>query len=272
MKSIRNFMMTLALAAFLAPALSAQGWQVSPARQEITIGPGQSRTFAIRVERESVGGIGEVRFTATPRDWDLSRSGEVQEAAAATTPNSANGWMTFTPAVFNLQADGYALVRVTLSVPAETAPGVYRAALFFEEHSIVPPASQDTRRMVLRYRLSTLMYIIVPKIEKKLDVQDVLVSGSGAEGLTLTAVLNNTGTVHLRPKHWVEIADASGNVFAKLEPRPTMPVLPSHQLEVSVQVPKDLLRPSPSYTVRYFVDADRELPLKASSVNVISQP
>ena len=122
--------------------------------------------------------------------------------------------------------------------------------------------------MVLRYRLSTLIYVIVPKTAKKLDVEDVLVSGSGAEGLNLTAVLNNTGTMHLRPKHWVEVADASGNVFAKLEPRPTMPVLPGHQLEVSVQVPKDQLRPSASYTVRYFVDADRELPLKASSVSL----
>lgn len=252
-------------------AAMAQGWQVSPARQEVTMRPGDSQTFAIRVER-STGGSGAVRFTSTPRDWDLSRAGETVEAAAGSLPASASGWMTFTPAVFELKQEEYAWVRVTISVPKDAVPGVFRTALFFEEHSVVPQAAEGTRRMVLRYRLSTLIYVVVPKIEKRLEVHSVVVSGSPEEGLSLQAVLENSGTIHLRPQHWVEVADENGKVLVKLDPQPTMPVLPQHQLEVAIRIPKDSLPRAASYTVRYFVDADKELPIKATSVNLVKQP
>lgn len=264
---------SLLLAALaLAGGAQAQGWQVSPARQELVVLPGEAKTFAIRVERDASSVKVPVRFTATPRDWDLSRTGETLEASAGTTPESANNWMTFTPAAFNLDPGAFTWVRVTLAVPKETAAGVYRAALFFEEHSAVPQAAEGTRRMVLRYRLSTLIYVIVPKVQKSLEVRDVALSGSAEQGLTLKAVLENSGTTHVRPQHWVEVSDAEGKVLAKLDPKPTMPVLARHQLEVSLVVPKDLLKASASYNVRYFVDADKELPIKATSVALVAQP
>lgn len=268
----RFAILLMSMAALLAPAtVLPQGWQVSPARHEVLVRPGESQTFAIRVERDPSPMKGPVRFTGTPRDWDLNRAGETMEAAANTMPDSANAWMTFTPAVFDLQAQAYNWVRVTISVPRETTPGVYRAALFFEEHSAVPQAAEGMRRMVLRYRLSSLIYVVVPKVEKKLEVQNVEVSGSADEGLTLKAVLDNVGTMHLRPQHWVEVSDSTGKVLFKLEPKSTMPVLGKHQLEVSLVIPKGQLPPSTSYSVRYFVDADKELPIKATSVALVAQ-
>ncbi len=258
--------------ALVASSALAQGWQVSPARHEITLGPGQSQTFAIRVEREAGDSKEAVRFTATPRDWDLTRGGETVEAAAGTLAESATNWITFTPAVFPLKAGEYAWIRVTVSVPKETAAGVYRGALFFEEHSAVPQASETTRRMVLRYRLSTLIYVIVPKVEKKLDVHNLQVTGSAEEGLNFTAVLENSGSVHLRPQHWIEVTDSAGKVLVKFDPAPTMVVLPRHQLEVALRVPKERMQPASSYTVKYFVDAGRDLPLKATTVSLVSQP
>lgn len=274
MTTLITRLLPFAIAACLwpVPAAHAQGWQVSPVRHELTIPPGQSQTFAIRVEREAGNAAEPVRFTATPRDWDLTRAGESVEANAGTLPESATGWMSFTPAVFNLKAGEYAWIRVTISVPKEAAAGVYRAGLFFEEHSAVPQSDAATRRMVLRYRLSTLIYVIVPRVEKSLEVHDLLATDSAAEGLRFTAVLENTGTVHLRPQHWIEVFDPHGKQLLKLEPVPTMVVLPKRQLAVAIQVPKEKLPASSSYTVKYFVDGDRELPLKATTVSLIPQP
>jgi hypothetical protein len=249
----------------------AQGWQVSPARQEIMILPGETKTFAVRVERDPSNAKEPVRFTATPRDWDLSRAGEVLEGAVNSLPDSAGGWMTFTPAVFNLEQGAFAWVRVSFSVPKETAPGVYRAALFFEEHSAVPQPAEGMRRMVLRYRLSSLIYVVVPKVQKMLEVKDVTVTGSADAGLTLRAVFDNQGTMYVRPQHWAEISDADGKLLLKLEAKPTMPVLPRHQLEVSLEIPKGSLPAASTYNIRYFVDADKELPIKATSVSLVAQ-
>jgi hypothetical protein len=272
MKMILRLMLILLSAATLSGTLHAQGWQVSPARQEVTIAAGQSLTFAIRVEREASGTSLPVRFTATPRDWDLNRTGETIEAAAGTKPFSANSWMTFTPAVFEVQPASHAWVRVTVSVPPGTTGGVYRAALFFEEHSVVPDAAAGMRRMVLRYRLSTLIYVVVPAVSKKVEVKDVAVQGTLTEGLRLTAVLDNTGTMHLRPQHWVEITGVDGAVLFKSEPQPTMALLPGHQLEVALAIPAEKLAPTASFNVRYFVDADKELAVHATAVNVVSKP
>jgi hypothetical protein len=271
--AIRQAVRTAALTLTLAAASSAQGWLVSPSRQELNLHPGDSRTFAVRVERESGKGPAEaVRFTATPSDWDISRSGDVELGNAGSLPHSANAWMTYTPATFPLNADGYNHVRVTISVPRGTAPGVYRAGLFFEEHSAVPEAASGTRRMVLRYRLSTLIYVVVGGTHKAIEVEDVAVSGSREEGLALTAVLDNTGTMHLRPEHWMEITDGEGKVLFKSERLPTMVLLPQHQLDVRLSVPRDKLPAASGYNVRYIVDADKELPLKASTVSVVSKP
>ncbi len=271
--AIRQVIRATALTLALAGASFAQGWLVSPSRQELSINPGESRTFAVRVERESGKGPAEaVRFTATPSDWDISRAGEVELGNAGSLPNSANAWMTFTPATFPLNAEGFHNVRVTVSVPRGTAPGVYRAGLFFEEHSAVPGATAGSRRMVLRYRLSTLIYVVVGGTHKAIDVQDVAVSSLPQGGLAVTAVLDNPGSRHLRPEHWLEITDADGKVLVKTDRIPTMVLLPGRQLDTRLTVPREKLPAASSYNVRYVVDADKELPLKAATVSVVSKP
>jgi hypothetical protein len=142
----------LALAAPWAPGAIAQGWQVSPARQEIRVAPGESRTFPVRIEREVRPDAPDeaVRFTIAPGDWDIGREGEMLLYPPQTMADSACDWATFSPTEFTLQPGAAADVRVTVTVPEGTAPGLHRLGLFFEEHSPVPPAGPETRRLVIR--------------------------------------------------------------------------------------------------------------------------
>lgn len=250
----------------------AQGWLVAPARQELLVSRGESRTFVVRLEREAVRGVPRepVRFTVAPGDWDISRSGEVILAPAQSLPASANAWMMFSPAECTLPPGGSQQVRVTISVPREMPPGVYRAGLFFEEHSTLPPQQGVPRRVVIRYRMSTLIYVVVPPLEKKITVRDVEVKGSAEAGLVIRAVLENRGTVHLRPQHWAEVRDGEGKLLVRTDPLPTMVVLPGRELEVELPLPRDLPR-APSYQIRYLVDAGRDLPLQSTTVSMVGR-
>lgn len=250
----------------------AQGWLATPARHEMLVPPGKSSTFVVRLEREAIRGVAPepVRFTVAPGDWDISRSGEVILAPPQSLPESANAWMIFSPAEFTLPPGGVQQVRVTISVPQEMPPGVYRAGLFFEEHSPLPPQQGVPRRVVIRYRMSTLIYVMVPPLQKKIAVHDVEVKGSTEGGLSVRAVLQNLGTVHLRPQHWVELRDGEGKLLLRTDSLPTMVVLPGRELEVELHLPKELPRVS-SYQIRYLVDAGRDLPLQSTTLSVVGR-
>jgi len=187
-------------------------------------------------------------------------------AAPSSLPDSACGWTTFSPTDFTLEPGATGQVRVSVSVPAEVPAGEYRLGLFFEEHSVVPPQVGTTRRLVLRYRLSTLVYVMVPRLERKLLVREVEatdVSGT----LSLHAVLENAGSMHLRPETWVEVLDAEGRLLLRTEPHPTMVLLPGRSLDVET----DLTEPPPParpVRIRYLVDVGRDLPLQATSLSI----
>lgn len=258
------------LALLVAQLSWAQGWLVTPARHEMLVRPGETSTYVVRLEREAVRGTppGSVRFSGTPGDWDISRTGEVILGPAQSMPLSACGWLAFSPASFTLPPAGLQQIRVSVSVPPETPPGVYRAGLFFEEHSVVPPRQGAGGQMVIRYRLSSLIYVMVPKLERKFALHDIEVRPAPDGGWSVRAVFDNPGTLHLRPEHWVEVRDPNGQLLLRTDPLPTMVVLPGHQLEVELAVRKPL-PPAERYEFRYLVDAARELPLQARTLSWI---
>lgn len=256
------------VAAFLAAALTdaaAQGWVVSPAREEVSIAAGQTRTMVVRVQRDDPAGSGgsPVRFTVVPGDWDLTRRGSVIYAPAGSLPDSACAWAMFSPAEFTLEPGGAAHVRVSVTVPESTPAGLYRMALFYEEHSAVPPARADEKRVVFRYRLSTFVYVIVPDAAGRLDLAEV--SASGDEDRVVRAVLRNLGNLHLRPTHWVEVRDAAGDTIATSDRSPAPVVLPGREVDVQVPIPAvpDGSRPA---TIRYLVDPGAPQPLRAMTL------
>lgn len=270
---------SLLAAALLAPLaaaalpVSAQGWQVSPARHEIRVAPGESRTFPVRVEREAQLGApdDEIRFTIAPGDWDIGRLGEMLLYPPQTVPDSACGWATFSPTEFRLKPGAAADMRVTVDVPPGTPPGLHRLGLFFEEHSPVPPAGPETRRLVIRYRLSTLIYVVVPEPEPQFALGDVRVEKESGGEVLVHAVLRNPGALHLRPTHWIEVRDAAGKILLRTEATPTMVLLPGRELEVDLRAPADE-RPGEPLQIRYVVDPGENLALQAATARLDPAP
>jgi hypothetical protein len=263
----------LALAAPWAPGAIAQGWQVSPARQEIRVAPGESRTFPVRIEREVRPDAPDeaVRFTIAPGDWDIGREGEMLLYPPQTMADSACDWATFSPTEFTLQPGAAADVRVTVTVPEGTAPVLHRLGLFFEEHSPVPPAGPETRRLVIRYRLSTLVYVVVPDPGRQFELGGVRVERVDGGEVLVRAVLKNPGALHLRPTHWIEVRDAAGKTLLRTEATPTMVLLPGRELDVTLRAPSGD-RPAEPVQIRYVVDPGDNLALQAATARLEPAP
>jgi len=263
----------MSLLAPCGPVAVAQGWQVSPARQEIRIAPGESRTFPVRIERDAQPDAPDeaIRFTIAPGDWDIGRSGEMLLYPPQTMADSACDWATFSPTGFSLEPGAAADVRVTISVPPGTTPGLRRLGLFFEEHSPVPPAGPQSRRLVIRYRLSTLIYVVVPEPERGFELGGVRVERAPAGDVVVRAVLRNPGTLHLRPTHWIEVRDGTGKTLLRTEATPTMVLLPGRELEVSLRAPSGDGTAGPAQ-IRYVVDPGDDLALQAATAPLDPPP
>ena len=272
MRARVSFVVMSLLAAWASGA-AAQGWQVSPARQEIRVAPGESRTFPVRIEREAQPEApGEtIRFTIAPGDWDIGRRGEMLLYPPQTTADSACDWATFSPTGFTLAPGAAADVRVTISVPPGTTPGLRRLGLFFEEHSPVPPAGPESRRLVIRYRLSTLVYVVVPEPDKQFALGSVSVERAAAGDVLVHAVLRNPGALHLRPTHWVEVRDGAGKTLLRTEATPTMVLLPGRELEVDLRAPSGDRSEGP-VQIRYVVDPGENLALQAATAQLDPPP
>jgi hypothetical protein len=138
-----------------------------------------------------------------------------------------------------------------VSVPAGTKPGSYYAAIFIEERTPPSTVNPGEKRVVFRYRLGTILYVLVPNIVRKGDLSS-LNANVEADKVVVKPVLKNVGNAHLRPNQSVEIKNAAGETVAETKPEDTPVLLPDSELDLRLEFPAKL--PPGQYTVTYKVD------------------
>ena len=143
--------------------------------------------------------------------------------------------------------------------------------------------------MMLRYRLSTLLYVIVPPNTRKLAIASLqlvseapapAVPQSGTAGsspaplgpdappkVALRILLRNEGSIHLRPKHWIELRDDAGTVVYKTEPASMFPILPGRERNTRINLPVEILLKK-QLQLKYFIDTGVHLPLQVALLPV----
>lgn len=232
----------------------AQGGSIAlaPARVELEMQPGTETTFVVNLDYRSADGAAKpARIVASLNDWNITRDGRVEFYKAGTQPNSAGSWIIYSPAETTVAPGSIHSIRVTVSVPADAAPGDHLAALIVEERPDSIKLNQSTRQMVVHYRMASVFYIKVGKLVKRGTLENLQAEAS-SKGIVITPTLKNDGNSVLRPTASLKIFDAENKPVAEIAEIEPLPILGNSVVSQANLIEKEL--PPGTYTIKYRVD------------------
>ena len=230
--SILSILFLLVFANFSAQA-QGDSIALAPARVELEMKPGTEATVVINLDYRSSDGAGKpARIVANLNDWDITRDGRVEFYKPNTKTNSASSWLVYSPAETTVTPGNIHSIRVTVSVPADAAPGDHLTALIVEQRPDTIKFNQNARQMVVRYRMASVFYIKVPNLTKRGTLENLQATVE-PKGIVITPTLKNAGNSVIRPTASVKIMDSTGKTVAELpeiEPLPVLVALVRHLL------------------------------------------
>lgn len=231
---------------------TGSGISLAPARIEMEMLPGAEATVVVDLDYHAARENSQpVRIVASLNDWTLNRNGEVEFQKANTFPNSASGWLIYSPAETTVIPGKIHSVRVTIFVPKDATPGDHLSALVVEQRPDTIKLIQNRRQMVVRYRMAAVFYIKVGQLTRRGSLEN-LHAESSADSVLLTPFLKNQGNSAIRPVASAQITDASGKIVAESAEKESLPVLAGSELAKPLTIEK-ALAPG-AYTVKYRVD------------------
>lgn len=187
--------------------------QVAPARQEITIDPGQSAAINVRffnlAEFPSSGFIRAADFIVA----DAAGTPRILEDVDQTSPRfSAASWITLPFDRMSVAGNDKVSVQATINVPADARPGGRYVALYFEPGSSIPTsvtAPQEAGASVAQ-RIAALIYIRVngPITEKALVSRIFAPTFLEYGPINVEADILNKGDYHISPKGSIALKNA----------------------------------------------------------------
>lgn len=251
--------MLLALAAILlstSSALAQRSIEASPLRVEMQTEPGGTHTQAVTIRNP---GDQPVRVRATLADWELTKDGAPQfEAPSGDRPYAASSWIRFAPPEFALKAGEEGIVRFTVTVPGDVRPGGYRTGLLFEFLPETPDPSSSGRRVILRSRIATMIYVNIGQPASAVELTDLQVRGA-AEKTEIVAALKNTSRRTVRTRGTLMVYDGTGLSVAQIIV-PDVPVLPESERELTIRATEAM---KPLLAGEYRVELKLELGMPA---------
>ena len=258
-RSLYIFALLLCFPLAIAAQVSADGspantasMAVSPARFELEMKPGTETTVVVNLDYRAPDNIKEpARIVATLNDWTITKDGRVEYFRANTRPDSASSWLIYSPGEASVVPGTIHQIRVTISVPADAAPGDHLTALIIEQRPESLKQSGNLRQMIVRYRMASVFYIKVANLTKKGSIED-LYAESRPDGIVVTPTLVNEGNSMIRPVASLKVLDAQGNIVADVADIEPLPVLAGAKISQPVTIDK-MLAPG-SYTVKYRID------------------
>lgn len=226
-------LLSLLIPAFSAsPAIAANntgnGFRISPPLYELTIAKGTSQTVSLFVEN-----LADSQVTAQPIVNDfVAGSGENGQPQLILDPNKSAPEDSFKPLVQTIPNTSLAPLErkeidVTLTVPANAAPGGYYGAIrFIPVYSNTGPANVS-----LTASVGTLFLITVPgNLTEKLSLASFQASHNGVTGtlfnsgpVSIVTRLRNEGNIHVQPFGKIIIKNTFGKIVYSTELNNTDP-------------------------------------------------
>lgn len=268
------FFAALTLAGGCAAEIRAQGGvSIYPNVAEITVAAGKEKTFALtsayKLDKpEYAAFLKNTRVVARLSDWQAEASGSIKTAKTGTLERSAAPWVIYSPAEFTLTPGSVQLLRFTVSVPKETAPGDYYFAVYIEDRDPPPPKEAD-KKINVRLRIYSLIYVQVPGLTRDGEITGL--KAQMTDGIpTVISTFKNTGNSFITPRHAIEVRDQADKLVAEVPMKATRRINGNTEMDVKTALPETL--EAGIYKVIYKADAGNNKPIFVARTTLAVSP
>ncbi len=202
----------------LAFQVNAQGpgVTVSPLTFELTANPGDIIANTLKVSNFSDAAISikmeAENFVAIGEEGRVVTTSEQEED----TTYSLRKWITITPEEFTLEGKGDQTVNFIIEVPQNAEPGGKYGSVLV---GITGSMQEDGTGAVISTKTGSLVLLMVAgDLKEKLSVKDFSTSSFQEYGPVAFEIrFENKGTVHVKPKGYIVIANWFNNNVKELE-------------------------------------------------------
>jgi hypothetical protein len=201
-----------------APYSQAQSvlpFTISPARQQITINPGEEAQLSVKFYNQSdVPVSGLVKVADFIVDDDKGTPRIVEDVSQASPKYSASEWITLPFDRMNIAANDKTIVQATLKVPQDARPGGRYAAIYFEPTTAIAQPVGEAGASITP-RIASLLYIRVQGPMTEYAFISNMFSRSFYEygPIEVTAQITNKGDYHVRPRGTFTLSNAFGGMI-----------------------------------------------------------
>jgi len=215
-KSLGVLLTTVALlfASSVVRAQTTLPLTVAPARQQISLNPGEESQIMVKFYNQSdfpLAGLVKVADFVVDNDQGTPRI--IEDASQASPKFSASAWMSLLNDRTTIPANDKTTVQVTIDVPKEALPGGRYVAVFFEP-VFTPATAVGQSATGIVPRIASLLYIRVNGPIK----EDAIISNMFAKSfyeygpIDVSAQIANNGDYHIRPQGTFVLTDSLGGI------------------------------------------------------------
>ena len=195
-----------------ACAQTVESFTVAPARQELTVDPGESTAVTIkffnRGETPASGLLKVADFIVE----DKEGSPTILEGPSQISPRfAAASWVQLPYDRMTIAAEEKVTVQTKINVPSDARPGGRYIAIYFEPGAVIPAGEQD-KQIAISPRIAGLVSLRVsgPITEKTDLIRFEAPKLSQYGPVMITSEIENQGDYHVRPKGTITIYDTFG--------------------------------------------------------------
>mgnify|MGYP001267606974 CR=1 FL=1 len=240
MKRIQSIFALIAFTLAGMVAVFAQGLEVSPVRLDFSVEPGANQAQVITVRNTA---NKRTTYTLAAADWHLNERGDLVRVEDKTFGRSCKEWMSFNPALVELDANESRQVTVTMNVPSGQAATKW--AIVYVAQQKEQQAPQADRDLAMGIEVNQALGIFITQsptsnnkaAAKLTDFKEVSPDANGARVFHVRT--ENLGDKIIDCNMYMVVSDLKNATERKLEPI-TFKVLPESSRIGELSLPADL--------------------------------
>jgi hypothetical protein len=194
-------------------AQDARGFAISPPSFEINANPSDVLTNSIKIEN-----LSDSPLVVVPRVENFVAYGDGGQISLIEEEStySINTWIKFDELELSVEPHKNSVFNFRIEIPSNTEPGSHYGAVVFSTK--VDPATSTGASVI-----QEIGAIVLIKIPGNINEEASLLNFSATESIfkepkiNFQALLENVGTVHVKPAGFITISDIFGNKIKTIE-------------------------------------------------------